>query len=131
MAATVTNTLDPASLPAEKAMFGLPVFTCIHTATATTLLAVVTGKANQQIWLKHFTLSFSGAPSGPLTLQVKDGITVIWQTEIGVSVLIYTENFETAPLHASVGANMSVGIASAGGTTVQTISWSGFFGAAP
>lgn len=123
---TTSANLDALSASAEKAAFGFPAWTAIDTATAAALSAKTAAKARQQHCLTHLTLSFSTAPSSALTLTVKDGTTVIWQVEISTSTLVFTENFETRPLHASTNADLTVNVGSAGGSVVQTISTAGF-----
>lgn len=124
---SVTNVLAPVSLVAERAFFGQPDFTVVQTATNSALAATYTpADANHgQCRMFYLTLSFSAAPTAPLTLTVKDGTTVIWQVEISVSApFVQNFDFSARPLRASVGAALSANIG-ASGAAVQTISWSG------
>lgn len=123
---STTNQLADASRHAEKDAFQFPTWTVIDTGSNATLAASIGAKAQQQHFLTHFTVSFSAALAAAVTVTVKDGTTVIWQTEIGTEVRIYTENFETRPLHASTNAALVVGVAAAGSGVTQTISMAGY-----
>lgn len=122
--ATTTNTLQPVSVVAERALYGQPGFTVIHTATATALSATFTPKGQDVARMFHLTLSYSVAPAVS-TLTVKDGTTVIWQAEIPAAAGPYVFDFSDKPLRGSAGAVLSANVGSAGGTVVQTISWTG------
>lgn len=124
--ATATVTLSGVAPAAERALFAFPTWTTKDTGTAAALTATTSAVAGYQHCLTHITVSFSAAPSGALQLLIKDGTTTIWQTELGTEVRIYTENFETRPLHASVNADLTATVASAGGSVVQTIQMAGF-----
>lgn len=129
---TVTvRSLAATSPPAEKAAFGVPTWTMYDTATNTALSAIKAALAQQQHYLTHVTLSFSAAPATALVLTIKDGTTIIWQTEISTDVRTFTENFETRPLHASTNAALNIEVGAAGSGVVQTISASGFSVMAP
>jgi hypothetical protein len=130
--ATTTNTLAAISPAAEIALFGQPSFTCIHTETATALAATVTApNADQQVRMFHLTLSYSAAPAVSV-LTVKDGATVIWQCDISATGrFVYTFDFSAKPLRGSKGAALSANVGSAGGSVVQTISWTGDYIKAP
>lgn len=129
--ATTTNTLAAISVQAEVALYGQPAFTCIHTATATALDAVVTPAAGQQVRMFHLTLSYSAAPAVSV-LTVEDGATVIWQAEISATgPFVYTFDFSQKPLRSSKNAALHAKVGSAGGSVIQTISWTGDYAKAP
>jgi hypothetical protein len=121
-----TQTLSPVSLVAERALFGQPGFTVIHSATATILGATYTPvAANSMARMFHLTLSYSAAPAAS-TLTVKDGSTIIWQAEISATgPFVYVFDFSAKPLRGSNAAALSANVGSAGGAVVQTISWTG------
>lgn len=108
---------------AEKAAFGWPTWTSLDSQSSATATATKTGLAGYCHALTHITVSSSAAPSGAVTLTIKDGTTIIWQVELATGVLTFTENFETRPLHASVGADLVASIGSTGST--GTISMAG------
>ena len=129
--ATTTNTLAAISGAAEILLFGQPHFSCLHTATATALDAVVTPAASQQVRLFHLTLSYSAAPAVSV-LTVEDDTTVIWQAEISASApFVNTFDFSAKPVRGSKGAALHAKVGSAGGAVVQTIAWTGDYIKAP
>lgn len=122
---SATNPLAPVSVVAERALYGQPDYTVIHTATATALSATYTPAGQNVARMFSLCLSYSAAPAVG-TLTVKDGTTVIWQCEISASTpLVNFFDFSKKPLRASPGAVLSANVGSAGGAVVQTISWVG------
>ena len=123
--ATTTNTLSSISVNAERALFGQPDFTVIHTATATALAAQFVPTGQDIARMFSLCLSYSAAPAVS-TLTVKDGTTVIWQTEISASAPFANFfDFSKKPLRGSAGASLTAVVGSAGGAVVQTLSWVG------
>jgi hypothetical protein len=65
-------------------------------------------------------------------LTVKDDTTVIWQAEISATgPFVYVFDFSLKPLRGSKGAALSANVGSAGGSVVQTLSWTGDYMLAP
>ena len=125
--ASTTNTLQPVSVPAEKALFGDPKYTVIDTGTNAALAATFTPSGNNAV-ARMFSVgySLSAAPATALTLTVKDGTTVIWQHEISVSAPFFGFfTFDKRPLRASVGAALSANIGAPGVGIVGTVCWEG------
>jgi hypothetical protein len=123
--ATTTNTLQPVSVVAERALYGQPDFTVLHPATATALSAVAAGVSQKCLRMFKLVLSYSAAPAVSV-LTVQDGTTVIFQAEISASApFVYQFDFSAKPLRGSAGAALSAQVGSAGGSVVQTICWTG------
>ena len=115
-------TLAAVSQTAEMALFGPCTWSAFDTQTAATTTAVHTGVANKQHELYKVVVSFSAAPAGPLILLIKDGTTTIGRAEIPASATSPVAlDFGLRPLTAAIGADLSATVASAGGSTVQTV----------
>jgi len=123
--ATTTSTLSGISGAAEVLLFGQPATTTIMTATATALDATLTPAADQIARIFYVTLSYSAAPAVSV-FTIEDGTTVIWQAEISATgPFVYNFDFSQKPLRSSRGAVLHAKVGSAGGSVVQTISFSG------
>ena len=127
MALTTQNTLVSISPAAEKALFGWPQWTAIDSEVNVPCTASAAVKAGYSNAATHVTASFSTAAASALTLQILDGSSVIWQVELAAGTLQFTENFETRPLAASVGATLNAVIGAAGTSVTQTVSMAGIW----
>lgn len=129
--ATNSVNLAASAVPAEKLAFAPAKWTAVDTNSNAATSANVVAVAGQQHFATHVTVSFSTVPATALTLTIKDGTTVIWQVELSTTNTIFTENFETRPLHASTNAALSANVGAAGTGVTSTISLAGFTAMAP
>lgn len=113
------------SVAAERLMYSPLDWVVIGTEQAATTTATVPAVATKQHIVVKAVVSFSAAPAGVLTFTIKDGSTTIFQAEIPAATTapaVY--DFSTRPLHGSTNTALTGNLATAGGTTVQTI-WMG------
>ena len=115
-------TLAAVSQTAEMALFGPCTWSAFDTQTAATTTATHTGIANKQHLLYKAVVSFSAAPAGALIFLIKDGSTTMFRAEIPASATAPVAfDFGLRPLTAAIGADLVGTVASAGGSTVQTV----------
>jgi hypothetical protein len=127
-----TNTLAQISMAAEKALFGQPDWTITGLCTADTLIGIAPAVTNKINRVKRVTASYSAAPATGL-LTVKDGTTVIWETQLGSAGTTVGCDFDFSlhPLRGTSGASMTVSAPSGGGAIVQSLAVIGDTVAAP
>ena len=126
---STTNTLQAVGVSAERALFGQPKFSVIDTGTHAALDANTAPLGNQSV-VRLFVLnvSASAAPATALTLQVKDGSTVIWQCELAAAApFAYEFDFSNKPLRGSNGATLHATLGDPGVGIVATVTWTGDF----
>lgn len=125
------RTLAAYSAALEKIAFALPDWSAVGTTTAATCTATATapGEAFQRVADKA-VVSFSAAPAGVLAFTLSDDTTVIFRCEIPAAA--------TAPiviplrgLRAARNKALTASVGSAGGSTVQSITLTGWTIKAP
>ncbi len=126
MPASIVN-LDPETrAPADWLEYHPIDWVAIHTATPGALSAGPAALTGAQHYLCYFSVTFSAAPAIGI-IQVKDGNTVIWQEDFSASApFAIFRNFGKRPLRGSIGAALTVNVATAGGSIVQTCNAAGY-----
>ena len=121
--ATVVTLAKAFNTAAEIASYGGPDFTSLGFITAGTATAIVTGTANTQLFADYVTVSYSLAISAATTVTIKDGSTVIWTLQLGITTgpTQYHFDFSHRPLRASSGANLSVDAGSGGTSNICAV----------
>ena len=128
---TITGTLAPFAIAAERSWFGQPAFTVEDTGTNTLLAAVATPRDNQNARLFSLRVTFSAAPVTG-TIVIRDGLTRVWRSEFSATgPFDYEFDFSKKPIRGSMGNDLSVTVDPAGASVVQTVSWSGDFVRSP
>lgn len=126
MSAAIVNLAAEVRAPADWLEYRPIDWVAIHTATPGALSAGPAGAAGVQHYLCYFSVTFSAAPAIGI-ITVKDGSTVIWQEDFSASAPFDTfRDFGKRPLRASIGAALTVNVATAGGSVVQTVNAAGF-----
>ena len=115
MAAT-SGALAARSVNAEKALFGGAGSWAMDTETTGAATATRTGVTAKQHCCFKVVVGFAVAPTAAVTLQVKDGTTVIFQTQIPAALTAPVPiDFGLRPLWATQGADLVATCTDAGG----------------
>ncbi len=126
MPATLQNLATEVRAPADWLEYRPIDWTAIHTATPGALVAGPAGVAGVQHFLCYFCITYSAAPAIGI-VTVKDGTTVIWQEDVSASApFTIFRDFGKRPLRAAIGAALTINVATAGGSIVQTVNAAGF-----
>lgn len=108
--------LSVASVPAEKASFGIATHTAVGAVASGANTATFTAVAKQQWFCTQAEVSFGGSITAACTFTISDGATVIYQAEFGTTTtpLPTVFDFQQRPLHASVNAALQGALTSPG-----------------
>lgn len=105
----------------EDKAFAPTTWTVVDSKTNATATASQAAVAGKQHFITGISFSFSDAPAAAVTVQVKDGTTVIDQFEISTHKHSPEVHSYTPPLQITAGAAASITVGAAGAGIKGTV----------
>lgn len=105
----------------EDSAFAPTTWTVVASQTNATATATQAAVAGKQHFLTGISFSMSAAPATAITVQVKDGTTVIDQFQIPAAAQAPFVHNYTPPLEVTAGAAASITVGALGSGVVGTV----------
>lgn len=96
-------------------------WTVVNSQTNATATATQAAVANKQHFLTGISFSMSAQPAAAVTVQVRDGVTVIDQFQIPAAAQAPFVHNYTPPLQITAGAATSITVGALGAGVVGTV----------
>lgn len=105
----------------EDKAFAPTTWTVVDSKTNATATATQAAAAGKQHFITGISFSMSAQPVGPVTLQVKDGATVIDQFQIPAAAQAPLIHNYHPPLQITAGAAAEITVGALGSAVVGTV----------